>query len=102
MIFLNNVGVKSTLCSFRLVLEREADKGIPELLEKISANNFALSESKSDTSGPLSTRCSRCCRFTIVERTISNLWKIERAIDRFIYFITINKFGIFENHFAMI
>ena len=73
MIFLNSVGVKSTLCSFRLVLEREAGKGIPELLEKISANNFALSESKSDTSGPLSTRCSRCCRFTIVERTIRNL-----------------------------
>ena len=46
MIFLNSVGVKSTLCSFRLVLEREAGKGIPELLEKISANNFALSDQK--------------------------------------------------------
>ena len=46
------------LCSFRLVLEGKAGKEIPEssrleYLEKFSANSFALSDAKDNTSGPL-------------------------------------------------
>ena len=46
------------LCSFRLVLEGKAGKEIPEssrfeFLEKFLANNFALSDAKDNTSGPL-------------------------------------------------
>ena len=46
------------LCSFRLVLEGKTGKEIPEssrfeFLEKILANNFALSDAEDNTSGPL-------------------------------------------------
>ena len=46
------------LCSFRLTLKGKTGKGIPkssrlELLEKFSANNFALSDAEDNTSGPL-------------------------------------------------
>ena len=46
------------LCSFRLVLEGKTGKEIPEsskleFLEKILANNFALSGAEDNTFGPL-------------------------------------------------
>ena len=46
------------LCSCRLVLERKAGKEILcllrlEFLEKLSKNNFALSDLEDNTSGPL-------------------------------------------------
>ena len=46
------------LCSFRLVLEGKTGKEIPEssrfeFLEKFLANNFALSDTEDNTSGPL-------------------------------------------------
>ena len=46
------------LCSFRLVLEGKTSKEIPEssrleFLEKFLANNFALSDTEDNTSGPL-------------------------------------------------
>ena len=46
------------LCSLRLVLEGKTGKEIPEssrfeFLEKFLANNFALSDAESNTSGPL-------------------------------------------------
>ena len=49
---------KKILCSFRLVLEGKTGKKIPEssrleFLEKFSVNNFALSDAKGNTSGPL-------------------------------------------------
>ena len=52
------MGVAEILCSFRLVLEGKTGKEIPEssrleFLEKFSANNFALSDAKDNTSGPL-------------------------------------------------
>ena len=49
MTFLTNLGVIEILCSLRLVLQSETDNKIPvlsrsEFLEKISANNFASSD----------------------------------------------------------
>ena len=49
--------VMEILCSFRLVLQGKAGKEIPEssrleFLEKILANNFALSDAEDNTSGP--------------------------------------------------
>ena len=54
MTFLVNLGVTEILCSFRLVLERERGKEIPdssrlEFLEKFLANNFALSDAEDST-----------------------------------------------------
>ena len=58
MIFLTILGVMEILCSFRLVLKGKTGKEIPEssrleLLEKFLANDFALSETEHNTSGPL-------------------------------------------------
>ena len=58
MTFLTILGVIEILCSFRLVLEGKTGKEIPEssrleFLEKFLANNFALSEAESNTSGSL-------------------------------------------------
>ena len=58
MTCLTILGVTEILCSFRLVLEGKIGKEIPEssrleLLEKFSANNFALSDAEDNTSGPL-------------------------------------------------
>ena len=58
MTHLTIAGVTEILCSFKLVLEVKTGKEIPEssrleFLEKFSANNFALSDAKDNTSGPL-------------------------------------------------
>ena len=58
MTFLTILGVVEILCSFRLVLEGKTGKEIPEssrfeFLEKLLANNFALSDAEDNTSGPL-------------------------------------------------
>ena len=58
MIFLTILGATEILCSFRLVLEGKTHKEIPEssrlkILEKFLANNFALSDTEDNTSGPL-------------------------------------------------
>ena len=50
------MGVTEILCSFRLALEGEAGKGIPEslrleFLKRFSANSFALSDAEGNTSG---------------------------------------------------
>ena len=55
MTFLTILGVTDILCSFRLVLERKTGREIPEssrleFLERFSANNFALSDAKDNTS----------------------------------------------------
>ena len=60
MTFLTTLDVTEILCSFRLVLEGKTDKEIPEssrleFLEKILANNFALSDAEGNTSRPLNT-----------------------------------------------
>ena len=54
MTFLTIFGVTEILCSFRLVLEWKTGKEIPqssrlEFLEKISANNFALSDAEDNS-----------------------------------------------------
>ena len=56
MTFLTILGVTEILCSFRLVLGGKTGKEIPkssrlEILEKILANNFALSEQKTTPPG---------------------------------------------------
>ena len=58
MTFLTILGVTEILCSFRLVLEENMGKEIPEssrleFLEKIFANNFALIDAEDNTSRPL-------------------------------------------------
>ena len=58
MTFLTILGVTEILCSFRLVQEGKTDKEISEssrleLLQKFSANNFALSDAEDNTSGML-------------------------------------------------
>ena len=58
MTLLTILGVMQILCSFRLVLEGKTGKEIPEssrfeFLEKLLANNFALSDAEDNTSGPL-------------------------------------------------
>ena len=58
MTFLAILGVTEIFCSFRLVLEGKTGKEIPEsakleFLEKVLANNFALSDAEDNTSQPL-------------------------------------------------
>ena len=58
MTFLTVLKVTEILCIFRLVLEGKTSKEISgssrlEFLEKLSANNFALSDAEDNTSGPL-------------------------------------------------
>ena len=58
MTFLTILGITEILCSFRFVLERKTVKEITEssrleFLEKILANNFALSDAEDNTFGPL-------------------------------------------------
>ena len=55
MTFLTNVGVTGIICSFRLVQEEKAGSELPEssrleFSEKYSATNFALSNTKDNTS----------------------------------------------------
>ena len=52
------MGVTEILCNFKLVLDGKTGKDIPEssrseVLEKFSANNFALSDAEDNTSGLL-------------------------------------------------
>ena len=52
------MGVIEILCSFKLVIEGKTGKEIPEsskleFLEKVSANNFALSDAEDNSSGLL-------------------------------------------------
>ena len=61
MTFLTTLGVTQILCSFRLVLAGKTGKETPEpltleILEKFSANNFALSDGEPNTSEPLNRR----------------------------------------------
>ena len=58
MTFLTISEVTEILCSFKLVLERETRKEIPEslrleFLEKFSANNLALLDAEDNNSRPL-------------------------------------------------
>ena len=57
MTFLTTFGVMEILYSFRLGLEEKTGKEIPnssrlEFIEKVLANNFALSDAEDNTSGP--------------------------------------------------
>ena len=57
MAFLTNLGVTEILCSFKLVLKGKTGKEITEssrleFLEKLSANNFVLSDAEDNTFRP--------------------------------------------------
>ena len=61
MTFLSILGVTEILCSFKLVVEGETGKEMPDssrlgFLEKFSANNFAFSDTEGNISGPLNRR----------------------------------------------
>ena len=76
--FLPNLEVTEILCSFRLVLEGQACKKVPEssssaFLETFSANNFALSDSEDNTIESLEKGGIEDLPFTFVKNTISNL-----------------------------
>ena len=78
------MGVTEILCSFRLVLEGKTGKEIPEssrleLLEKFSANNFALSDAEDNTSGPLN-RGGIASRFVFAENAIGNSPKFPNIV----------------------
>ena len=54
MTFLTILGVTEILCSFKLVLKGKTGKEMPEsprleFLEKVSANNFSLSDEEDNT-----------------------------------------------------
>ena len=110
MTFLTILGVMEILSSFRLVLEGKTGKEMPEslrleFLEKFLGNNFALSDAKDNTTGPLN-RGDLYGRFTFVENTISNLPKGPRAkflgSDGVFCFSSISKFGSFKKPFTKI
>ena len=80
MTFLTILGAMK-ICNFRLVLEGKTSKGIPEssrleLLGKLLANNFVLSDAKDKISRLLNRGYSR---FSFVENTTSNLPKTLRV-----------------------
>ena len=57
MTFLTILEVTEIFCSFKFVLEGKTGNEIPEssrleFSEKLSGNNFALSDGKDNTSGP--------------------------------------------------
>ena len=104
MTFLINLGVTETLCSFRLVLKGKKGNEIPaltrfEVRNKISANNFSLSDLKDNTS---ETRHSwqgildKNSWIDIVKNTISNSPKFGKTMslgsDWFFCFISTSKF----------
>ena len=104
--------VTEILCSFRLVLEGKTGKGIPELsrlefLEKLLANNFALSDAEDNTSRPLNGGgIENFPLLRTVLLAICHLPTILRAKflekDRLFCFISICQFGNFKNPFATI
>ena len=106
MIYLTILGVMEILCSFRLVLQGQTGKKIPEssrleFLENFSANNFALSDAEKHLRAVKQRRYSR---FTFIKNTIGNLSKVPRAkfleSDGLFCSISIHKFGSFKKPFA--
>ena len=74
MTFLTILGVTEIFCSFRLVLEGKTGKEIPEssrleFLEKVLANNFALSNAEDNTYGPLNRRA-------IADLPLLSFWEV--------------------------
>ena len=105
MIFLTILGVTEILCSIRLDLEKKTGKGIPEsssleFLENFSANNFALSDAKVNTSRPLN-RGGGIADLPLLRTLLAILQKFLGS-DGLFCFISICKFGSFKNPFAMI
>ena len=108
MTFLTILGVTKILCRFKLVLEGKTGKEIPqssrsEFLEKFSANNFALSDSEDNTSGPLNR--GGIAHLPLLRTLLEIRQKSREPIFVEVKdscFISICKFGSFKNPFATI
>ena len=96
------------ICSFRLVLEGKTGKEIPEsstleFLEKFLANNFALSDTEDNTSGPLSR--GGIAHLPLLKKLLAicqksrepSFWEVMDSC-----FSSICKFGSFKNPFPTI
>ena len=103
MTLLTILGVTEILCSFKLVIKGKTGKEIPwswrfEFLERLSANNFALSDAEDNSSGLLNRGG--------IENTIGNSPKVTRAkflgSDGIFCFINICNFGSFKDTFTTI
>ena len=108
MTFLTIFRIMEILCSFRLVLEEKAGKGIPgssrlQLPDKLLANNFALADADNNNYKPLN-------RGGIVDlpllRTLLAIPKSPKRAtilksDGIFCFCSIYKFGSFKNPSVM-
>ena len=108
IIFLTIFGVTEILCSFKLVLDGKTGKEIPassrlELLEKFSANNFALSDEEENISEPLNR--GGIADLPLLRTLLAIHQKLPAKLlgsNRLFCFIGICKFGSFKNSFATI
>ena len=105
--FLTILGV-TEICCFRLVLEGKTGKEIPEssrleFLEKFSANNFALSNAEGNTyellnrGGTADLLLLRTLIEICQKSRDPSFWEVKDSC-----FISICKFGSFNNPFATI
>ena len=106
MTILTILGLTEILCSVRLDQKEKSGKEIPEssrlwFLEKFSANNFALSDAKDNTSGPLNREGIAdlpLLRTLLAIRQIPkepSFWETKGSC-----FINICKFDSFKNPFV--
>ena len=108
MTFLTILCVTEILCSFRFVLEGKTGKEIPkssklEFLEKILANNFALSDTEENTSGLLNRGgIADLPLMRMLMAICQKSWEPSFWEAMYSCFISICKFGNLKNSFAMI
>ena len=102
------LGVTEILCGFKLVLEGKTGKEITEssrleFLEKVSANNFSLSDAEDNTTSLLNT--GGTAELPLLRTLLAICQKSLEPSFREVmdsYFISICKFGSFKNPYAMI
>ena len=108
MTFSTILGVTEILCKFRLVLEEKVRKKIPEtsrleFLEKVLANNLALSDAEDNTPGWLNSGGIADLPLLKILLAIyqkpreASFWEVMDSC-----FISICKFGSFKSPFATI
>ena len=102
------MGVTKKLCSFRLVLEGKSGKGITEssrleFLEKSVANNFALSDAKCNTYGPLNRGgMADLLLLRTLLAICQVLWAKFLGRDGLFRYVSICKSSSFKNPYATI
>ena len=98
--------ITEILCSFKLVLEEKAGKEIPislrlVFLEQFLANNFALSDAEHNTSMLLNR--GGIADLPLLRTLLAICQKSQEPClgsDGLFYFISICKFGSFQNPFT--